>query len=53
MDNEQYMNKALALAKEAADEGEVPVGAVIVRDSDGAIVGRGRNRRKTTADFGG
>ncbi len=46
MDNEQYMNKALALAKEAADEGEVPVGAVIVRDSDGAIVGRGRNRRE-------
>lgn len=41
---EQFMREALALAREAADEGEVPVGAVIVRD--GKIVGRGRNRRE-------
>ena len=41
---EQFMREALALAREAADEGEVPVGAVIVRD--GEIVGRGRNRRE-------
>lgn len=40
-----YMNAALALAKEAAAEGEVPVGAVVVKD--GVIVGRGRNRRET------
>lgn len=46
MNDEQYMRKALALAREAAQEGEVPVGAVIVRDADGAIVGRGRNRRE-------
>ena len=39
-----YMLEALALAKEAAAEGEVPVGCVIVRD--GKIVGRGRNRRE-------
>jgi len=44
MDN-TYMQEALALAKEAAAEGEVPVGCVVVRD--GKIVGRGRNRRET------
>ena len=43
MDN-TYMLEALALAKEAAAEGEVPVGCVIVRGD--AIVGRGRNRRE-------
>ena len=42
--NEQYMRQALALAAEAAAEGEVPVGAVIVRD--GVVVGTGRNRRE-------
>ena len=41
---EQYMKEALALAWEAADVGEVPVGCVIVRN--GEIVGRGRNRRE-------
>ena len=45
MEHLQYMDAALALAKEAAAEGEVPVGCVIVRD--GQIVGRGRNRRET------
>ena len=43
--DEQYMEMALALAKEAAAEGEVPVGCVIVRN--GEVVGRGRNRRET------
>lgn len=43
--DERYMRLALALAAEAAAEGEVPVGAVIVRD--GAVVGTGRNRRET------
>ena len=43
--DEEFMREALALAQEAADEGEVPVGCVIV---DGErIVGRGRNRRET------
>ncbi len=41
---EQYMEQALALAREAAVAGEVPVGCVIVRD--GQVVGRGRNRRE-------
>ena len=41
---EQYMMEALALAREAAAAGEVPVGCVIVRD--GEFVGWGRNRRE-------
>lgn len=36
------MREALLLAREAAVAGEVPVGAVVVKD--GAIVGRGHNR---------
>jgi len=36
------MREALALAQQAADAGEVPVGAVVVKD--GEIVGRGFNR---------
>ena len=42
MDHEVYMRQALA--REAAESGEVPVGCVIVRD--GQVVGRGRNRRE-------
>ena len=38
------MREALSLAREAAQEGEVPVGCVIVKD--GEIIGRGRNRRE-------
>ena len=45
MDDLYFMDQALELAKEAAAEGEVPVGCVIVRN--GEIVGRGRNRRET------
>ena len=44
MDDLYYMKEALALAREAAAEGEVPVGCVIVRK--GEIVGRGRNHRE-------
>ncbi|MGM9613496.1 MAG: tRNA adenosine(34) deaminase TadA [Butyricicoccus sp.] len=44
-EQEKYMKAALKLARKAADEGEVPVGAVVV--CDGKIVGRGRNRRET------
>ena len=40
-----YMDEALALARQAAAEGEVPVGCVIVRGD--RIVGRGRNRRES------
>lgn len=45
MNDEIYMAMAMELAREAAEEGETPVGAVIVR-SDGFIAGRGRNRRE-------
>lgn len=44
MEHEDYMAEALRLAGEAAAAGEVPVGCVIVKD--GAIIGRGRNRRE-------
>ena len=44
MSEREYMTAALALAAEAAAEGEVPVGAVVVKD--GVIIGTGRNRRE-------
>ncbi len=44
MTDEQYMQKAIALAKRAAKYGEVPIGAVIVKD--GEIIATGRNRRE-------
>ena len=46
MDDLYYMEEALKLARQSADEGEVPVGCVIVRGDE--IVGRGRNRREAT-----
>ena len=45
MDDEKFMRAALALAQAAADEGEVPVGCVVVRGEE--IVGRGGNRRES------
>lgn len=42
-----YMERALELAQEAFDDGEVPVGAVVVKKSTGEIIGEGRNRRET------
>lgn len=45
MEKEDFMKYALSLAKMSADEGEVPVGAVVI--CDGKIVGEGRNRRET------
>ena len=45
------MSTALALAAEAAAEGEIPVGAVIV-DREGRIIGRGRNRRESGDPLG-
>lgn len=41
MTDAEYMQLALQLAEEAANAGEVPVGAIIVKD--GVIVGRGSN----------
>jgi tRNA(adenine34) deaminase len=45
---EELMREALALAAEAGAAGEVPVGAVVVKD--GRIVGRGYNRPITSKD---
>lgn len=42
---EQYMKKALALAREAFSEGEIPIGCVIA-DGSGNIIGEGRNTRE-------
>ena len=44
-DHNYFMAMALDLAREAAQEGEVPVGCVITLGD--RVVGRGRNRRET------
>ena len=49
MEHEEYMRQALALAREALDTGDVPVGCVIA-GPDGRIAGRGRNRREERGD---
>lgn len=43
--DEEYMEKALALALRAAENGEVPVGAIVV-DKNGEIIGEAHNRRE-------
>lgn len=45
---EPYMREALQLAALAAEAGEVPVGAVVVRDSE--IIGRGYNQPISRSD---
>ena len=45
MYDEQFMSRALALANSSAKLGEVPVGAVIVKD--GKIIAEGMNRRES------
>ena len=49
MDDLIMMQEAVSLAEEAAHCGEVPVGCVI-SDSEGRIIGRGRNRREELHD---
>jgi len=46
--DERFMEAALAEARAAASEGEVPVGAVVVWD--GRVIGRGHNRVETAQD---
>jgi len=46
--DETWMAEALALARKAGSEGEVPIGSVIV--FEGRIVGRGRNARERLRD---
>lgn len=47
--DEYYMTRALALAGQAADAGEVPIGAVVV-DPAGRIIGQGHNQTERLAD---
>ena len=46
---EEWMGEALSLAEEAARQGEIPVGCVIV-DGEGRALGFGRNRRQEKRD---
>ncbi|MDP8206510.1 MAG: tRNA adenosine(34) deaminase TadA [Candidatus Electryonea clarkiae] len=46
--DEIYMQQALRLAREAEENGEVPIGAVVVKD--GIIIGKGRNRTEALCD---
>ena len=47
-EDERYMREALAEARAAAAEGEVPIGAVVV--CGGAVIARAHNRREADAD---
>jgi tRNA(adenine34) deaminase len=47
-EDQVWMTEALAEARRAAGIGEVPIGAVVVRE--GSVVGRGHNRRETDGD---
>jgi tRNA(adenine34) deaminase len=48
MNDEVFMRRALELARRAAQEGEVPVGAVVVLD--GKVIGEGWNRPIAACD---
>lgn len=48
MTDVEFMQIALDLARQSAAEGEVPVGAVVVRN--GEVIGTGRNRRESCAN---
>ena len=45
MNHEEYMREAIELARSCLSDGDVPVGCVIAAP-DGAVIGRGRNRRE-------
>ena len=49
-DDEPLMRAAIALAREAAAIGEVPIGCVVFDDAAGRVIGRGYNRRETDHD---
>lgn len=46
---DDQMRAALSLAVQAAEQGDVPVGAVVI-DEAGAVIGRGRNIREAAHD---
>ena len=47
---DEAMVLALAEARAALEHGDVPIGAVVVRDSDGALLGAGHNERELRQD---
>jgi tRNA(adenine34) deaminase len=47
--HDDWMGEALALARQAAAEGDVPVGALVI-DAAGRVIGRGRNTRERDGD---
>ncbi len=47
-DDERFVREALAAAREAIAHGDVPIGAVVVRD--GQVIARAHNRREVDAD---
>ena len=49
MNYKEVMQQALLLAKDAANHGDVPVGAIIV-DEQGTVIGRGKNERVKNND---
>jgi tRNA(adenine34) deaminase len=49
VDYQGFMQQALLLAKEAAEDNDVPVGAVVV-NQNGEIIGRGKNEREKNND---
>ena len=48
--DEQFMLAAIAEARTAYDEGEVPIGAVVVHEPKGRVIGRGHNQRELLCD---
>jgi tRNA(adenine34) deaminase len=48
VEHEKFMRLALALAEQARDAGEVPIGAVLVLDDD--VIGEGFNRPISSQD---
>jgi tRNA(adenine34) deaminase len=49
MTDEEFMQMALESAKESARVGEVPVGAIVVKD--GLVIAKGHNERETKLDI--
>jgi tRNA(adenine34) deaminase len=49
VDYKELMQQALLLAKEAANHGDVPVGAIII-DEKGEVIGKGKNERVKNND---
>src|SRR3954471_11759004 len=47
---EGWMREAIAEAQKALAADEVPIGAVVVHEPSGKIIGRGHNRRETDHD---